>query len=109
LRAAHQHHSLMDGMQIETRAYITEPRNYCPAGIYFANQSNARTSTSVRCSGCTKPCPSFGYTTNCVGTCSSRRACQNSNDCGAGHSPSRSPTTASVGVLILWMKLIAEL
>ena len=51
--------------------------------------------------GSTNPCPSLGYTTSSVGTCWSRSACQNSNDCGAGHSPSRSPTTTRVGVLRL--------
>ena len=30
------------------------------------------------------------------------------SDCGAGHSPSRSPTTMSVGVLMFLMKLMAE-
>ena len=77
--------------------------------MYFANHSIARSITSCECSGLTNPCPSFGYTTNSVGTCSSLSACQNSNDCGAGHSPSRSPTTTSVGVFACLMKLIAEL
>jgi hypothetical protein len=34
--------------------------DYSPAGMYLANQSSARTSTSVRCSGFTNPWPSLG-------------------------------------------------
>src|ERR1035438_1132370 len=80
-----------------------------PYGMYSSNHPSARSSTSFRCSGLTNPCPSLGYTTSSVVFPKSRSACQNSNDCGAGHSPSRSPTTASVGVFTFLMKLIADI
>ena len=46
---------------------------------------------------------------NSDGTPKVFNACQNSNDCGAGHSPSRSPTTTSVGVFACFINVIGEL
>ena len=68
------------------------------SGIFSLNHSSTRSKRSRICLGSWKPCPSPGYSTNSVFTPNVFNACQNSYDCGGGHSASRSPTITKVGV-----------
>src|SRR6185312_12536839 len=79
------------------------------AARYFPNQSSVRRMMSSSSPWSAMWWPWLAYTTSVVGTPSVFSACQYSNDCGAGHSSSRSPTTISAGVCAFLMKLIAEL
>src|SRR6185312_15948331 len=79
------------------------------ADKYFPNQSSDRRMMSSRSGSLAMWWPWLAYTTSVVGTPRVFSACQYSNDCGAGHSSSRSPTTISAGVFVRLMKLIAEL
>src|SRR5205814_10187985 len=76
---------------------------------YLSNHATIWLIRSAWCLGLMKRWPSPGYTMSWVGTLSAFKACQNSYDCAAGHSASRSPTMMRVGVFTFLMKRIGEL
>lgn len=86
-----------------------------PIGLHFSHASADRTALlfAGRCPGGARGHGSCGLRQGiprtASGTSSAFKACQNSNDCGAGHSPSRSPTNTSNGVLAFLMCVIGEL
>jgi hypothetical protein len=59
----------VQGVENPQRCGLVDPLLYSPAPRYWPNHSTARSITSLRCAGSTKPWPSLGYTTSCVGTC----------------------------------------
>src|SRR5208337_2138171 len=109
-RKSHKTVPQSSGVDFRISSFEFRVSIFCP--IYFRcslNHSMVRLVTSRSCSGCEITWPSPGYTTSWVSTPRVFRACQNSKDWGAGHSPSRSPTRRSVGVLTFLMKVRGEL
>src|SRR5262245_35578051 len=86
----------LDELQIKIKTL--DPCESATYWRYFSNHASVRSCISTLFFASVNICPSPAYTTSSVGTPSVRSACQNSYDCGAGHSASRSPTMTSVGV-----------